>query len=147
MAGFWTSPSRPRRPGVQNARRPRRPGGRGGQAARLPSWPDGLGGQVAELARRPKLRGGRGGRGGQQRRKAGGRGAGCLWSAPGCFWSAPRCFWKLRACLEAPSWAANHAATIWDPRRNCGKRPSRERLRLLKPYSSLALDGREFCGF
>ena len=31
----------------------------------------------------------------------------------------------------------------WDARRNCGKRPRRERLRLLKPYSSLALDGRE----
>ena len=30
-----------------------------------------------------------------------------------------------------------------EPCRNCGKRPRRERLRLLKPYSSFALDGRE----
>ena len=30
-----------------------------------------------------------------------------------------------------------------ETRRYCGQRPERERLRLLKPYSSLALDGRE----
>ena len=61
-----------------------------------------------------------------------------------------RCSWKLRAYSGRPIWGAPHAARISETWRNCGKRPRRERLRLLKPYSSLALDGRELlqpCSF
>ena len=49
--------------------------------------------------------------------------------------------WSLlgKAELDGAGWREN----LGNMPQRC-KRPERERLRLLKPYSSLALDGREF---
>ena len=85
----------------------------------------------------------------QARRSMAGNPAGCssmLLCASGSSSSAPGCFWKLGACLGRPSLGARSLGNMSETCRKDGRRRRRERLRLLKPYSSSALDGREMSG-